>query len=437
MIERYSRPEMRALWEPETRLRRMLEVEAVFLEEIAGRKGIPARQIRAMRSYLSGCGPLAEKVARREAVSGHDVVALLQVVSDALKSRAPAVVQYLHYGLTSSDVLDTALALQLKDAIALLLSGWRTAAEGLRGLGKRERGAWMAGRTHGVHAEPLLFSYKIAGWHSEAKRNLSRLERAGQTVGYGKLSGAIGTYAHLSPALEARVLKRLGLRPEPVATQVVPRDRHAEYVQALALSGCAVERIATEIRHLQRTEVLEAEEPFGKGQKGSSAMPHKRNPILCENLCGLARLLRGYAAASLENVALWHERDISHSSAERVLLPDATIALDFMLHRLARVIGGLVVYPDRMRRNLDHSMGLVFSQKVLLALIDKGVDRMTAYDLVQRCSMETWRSRGRFEDALRSDPGVREVLSPREIAACFDLEAYGRWPREVLGKELR
>lgn len=434
MIDRYSREEMVRVWSPEARLKRMIEVEVVFLESLAGPKRIPAAEIRRLKA-VAGRGGLVEKVREKEKTSGHDVVAMLQAVTDALGRRAPAVSRYLHYGLTSSDVLDTALALQLRETADLLAAGWEKVLRAIKAQAARHAETWTVGRTHGVHAEPTTFGFKLAGWHAEARRNVERLESARDAVSYGKLSGAVGNYSQLSPRLEAAVLKKLGLKPEPAATQVVPRDRHAEYFAALALSAAAIERWATELRHLQRTEVLEAEEPFGRGQKGSSAMPHKRNPVLCENLCGLARLVRGYLAPMLEGIALWHERDISHSSVERVALPDAAILLDFMLHRFAGVLEGMMVYPDRMRENLEKSMGLVFSQRVLLALIDKGFTRMAAYDVVQRNAMETWRSRRPFREALSGDPEVRKAFEPEELSACFDLAAYGRAAREVLKRE--
>jgi len=431
MIERYSRPEMVSLWDPEERFRRMLEVEAVWLEVLARDKRIPASQIRALRRVILG-GPLGAEVAKAEAITGHDVVALLQVVSDALKGKAPQVVRYLHYGLTSSDVLDTALAMQMRDAADLLCSGWRKLRSAVRTLSRRHAGTWMVGRTHGIHAEPTTFGLKLAGWYAEAGRCLERMERAKKTVSYGNLSGAVGTFAHFPPKTEAAVLRRLGLKPEPVSTQVVPRDRHAELFSALALSAAAIERFSTEIRHLQRTEVLEAEEPFGKGQKGSSAMPHKRNPILSENLCGLARVVRGAIVPALENIALWHERDISHSSVERVLLPDATVTLDFMLHRFIRVIKGLQVYPERMRVNLESSLGLVYSQSVLLALIDRGLGRMDAYRIVQRAAMRTWKERVPLRGTLLDDPELRRHLSAARLDRCFDLKRYRGSIRKVM-----
>jgi len=425
VIERYSRPEMAALWGPEARIKRMLIVELAWLEALAPSRKIPRREVAELRRIIEG-GPLAEKVRRKEEKSAHDVVAMLQVVSDALKGKAPKVVQYLHFGLTSSDVLDTALAMQLVDATTLLIAAWKPVVKALKKLARRHQNTWMVGRTHGVHAEPIPFGLKMAGWHAEALRNITRLERVGREIAYGNLSGAVGTCAHFPPAFEARVLRACGLKAEPVSTQVVPRDRHADLFQAIALSAAAIERFATEIRHLQRTEVLEAEEPFGSGQKGSSAMPHKRNPVLCENLCGLARVIRGFTVPMLENVALWHERDITHSSVERVTLPDATVLLHFMLHRFARVLEGLNVYPKNMKRNLERSHGLVFSQRVLLELIDKGLGRMEAYDIVHPNAMETWKTGKSFQATLGADPALRRKLSAAELERLFDLSHYGR-----------
>ena len=425
MIDRYSRPQMTAVWEPERRIRRMLEVELAWLEVLAGPKRIPKRELAVLRAVIAG-GPMAEDIKKVEESTGHDVVAMLKVVSAKIKRRAPRVDQYLHYGLTSSDVLDTALSLQLREAADLLETGWKGLLAALRPLARRHRATWMVGRTHGIHAEPLPFGLKLAGWHAEGLRCLERVRRAKAVLATGKLSGAVGSYAHISPAVEAAVLRRLGLKPETVATQVVPRDRHAEYLQALALSAAAIERWALEVRHMQRTEVLEAEEPFGKGQKGSSAMPHKKNPVLCENLCGLSRLVRAHAGAAYENIALWHERDISHSSVERVSLPDATILLDFMLSRFTRVVSGLRVIPENMKANLERSNGLVYSQGVLLALIDSGLGRHDAYDIVQRAAMTTWREGTPLKDSLWADPALRARLPRRALEACFDLAKYGR-----------
>ena len=431
MIERYSRPEMRALWEPEARIKKMLEVELAWLEALAPSRKIPRREVAMLKKIIKG-GPLAAKVRKKEEKSAHDVVAMLQVVSEALERKAPKVVQFLHFGLTSSDVLDTALAMQLIDANSRLIEAWKPVAKRLKVLARKHKNTWMVGRTHGVHAEPMTFGLKMAGWYAEAQRNIERLERAGRLISYGNLSGAVGTCAHFSPSFEAKVLRKLGLRPEPVSTQVVPRDRYAEYFQTIALSAAAIERFATEIRHLQRTEVQEVGEPFGSGQKGSSAMPHKRNPVLCENLCGLARVIRGYTIPMLENVALWHERDISHSSVERVTLPDATELLDFMLHRFARVLDGLTVYPKNMKRNLDRSQGLVFSQRILLSLINKGFGRMKAYDIVQRNAMKTWKTGIPFKETLGADPDFTREIGRKELDRLFDLTHYSRSLPQVM-----
>ncbi|MDD5656417.1 MAG: adenylosuccinate lyase [Elusimicrobia bacterium] len=423
---------MSRIWGEENRLKLMLRVEEAFLEAIAEDKGIPAAELKAFKTAARG--GLHEQVVALEAKSGHEVIALLSAVGARFKDQAPKLSRYLHYGLTSSDILDTALALQLREAVELLVADWEEVAARLGGLAKRYEFAWMAGRTHGVHAEPITFGVKLAGWHAEARRNLARLRRAREEASYGKLSGAVGCFSQVGPQYEARVLDALGLKPEPVATQVVPRDRHADYFHALVLSAAAVERFALEIRHLQKTEVLEAEEPFGEGQKGSSAMPHKRNPVLCENLCGLSRLIRSYESAMVENICLWHERDISHSSVERVILPDAHVALDFMLARFRKVLDGLQVYPERMKENLDRSLGLVFSQKVLLRLVDAGLSREEAYELVQRNAMRTWKTREPFLKALESDAVVAKKLSRKDLAACFDLKAYDKTVKELLAR---
>jgi adenylosuccinate lyase len=430
MIERYTRPGMGKIWSDENRLRVMLRVEEVFLQVLARDKGIPASELRALKTVL-GRG-LAGKVMNQEAKSGHEVIGLISAVSGEIARKAPKLGRYLHYGLTSSDVLDTALALQLRDSCALLIQSWLQIAARIRTLSRRHRLDFMAGRTHGVHAEPITFGVKLAGWHAEALRNIERLRRAKDLIAYGKVSGAVGGFTQVGPSYEAKVCAKLGLRREPVSTQVVPRDRHADYFHALVLSAVAVERFAVEIRHLQKTEVLELEEPFTDDQKGSSAMPHKRNPVLCENLTGLSRLIRSYETAVVEDCVLWHERDISHSSVERVVMPDAHIALDFMLARFKSVLDGLKVDTQRMRRNLDGSMGLVFSQKVLLKLIDAGLSRLKAYELVQRNAMKTWKTRRPFEEVLRQDSEVMALLSKKKLAACFDLASYKNSAGEIL-----
>jgi adenylosuccinate lyase len=430
MIERYSRPQMAKIWSDENRLRVMMRVEQVFLEVLSVEKEIPRAELKALQTLMDRSLLAASR--GKESASGHEVIGLLQAVSDEVQEKAPNLGRYLHYGLTSSDVLDTALAIQLRDACELLLADWEEVASRLRALARKHELTWMAGRTHGVHAEPITFGVKLAGWHAEAQRNIERLRRAKGLASFGKISGAVGAFTQVGPEYEAQVLEKLGLRPEPVSTQVVPRDRHADYFHALVLSAAALERWAVEIRHLQKTETLEVEEPFTSDQKGSSAMPHKRNPILCENLTGLSRLIRSYETAAVENCVLWHERDISHSSAERIYLPDAHIALDFMLARMKTVLDGLQVYPERMKENLWRSNGLVFSQKVMLRLIDAGLGRMQAYEIVQRCAMKTWKTREDFQKVLAADPAVSKRLSKKDLAACFDLDAYKANAREIL-----
>ncbi|HAZ07181.1 MAG TPA: adenylosuccinate lyase [Elusimicrobia bacterium] len=430
MIERYTRPAMGRIWSDEQRLRAMLRVEEELLKAIAPEKGIPAAELKAFKRLMEKS--LLEASRRKESSAGHEVIGMLSAVAGELKSKAPKVDRYLHYGMTSSDALDTALALQLRAAADLLVAGWEEVARRMKSLARKHERTWMVGRTHGVHAEPITFGIKIAGWHAEALRCLKRLRAARETISYGKVSGAVGAFSQLPSSVEAEVLDALGLRPEPVSTQVVPRDRHAEYFHSLVLSACAIERVALEIRHLQKTEILELEEPFSEGQKGSSAMPHKRNPILCENLSGLARLIRSHQSAVVENCLLWHERDISHSSNERIIFPDAHIALDFMLHRLVHILDGLRVHPRRMKDNLESSQGLVFSQKVLLRLIDAGLGRLEAYDLVQRSAMKTWKGEGTLRATLGADPDVTKRLSAKDLDDCFALEPYAASAREIL-----
>ncbi len=430
MIARYSRPEMGGIWSDDNRLRAMLRVEEALLKAIASAKNVPASEIKILHGLFKKS--LLNASRCKELSAGHEVIGILAAVAGELNATAPAVARYLHYGITSSDVLDTAMALQLRDSADLLIAGLEAVLKSLRALARKHERTWMVGRTHGVHAEPITFGIKVAGWHAEGIRGLRRLRAAREVIAYGKISGAVGAFSQLAPVVEAKVLDTLGLRPEPISTQVVPRDRYAEYFHALVLTACFVERIALEIRHLQKTDTLELEEPFSEGQKGSSAMPHKRNPVLCENLCGLARLIRSYESAMTENCALWHERDISHSSNERIILPDTHLALDFMLHRLKVVLDGLQVYPERMRSNLERMNGLVFSQKVLLRLIDAGLGRLEAYDLVQRCALKTWKDNRPLREHLAADPAVSKRLSPKELDDCFALQSYGISAREIL-----
>ncbi len=416
MIERYTRPEMGRLWTDEARFATWLEVELAVCEALAARGMIPADDLAVIREKASFD---TRRIAEIEAEVRHDMIAFLTSVSEKVGPAA----RHIHYGLTSSDVLDTALALTLVRASDRILADLDRMLEVLKRRALEHRATVMVGRTHGIHAEPYTLGLKFAGWYAEAQRNRERLSRAREEIRHGKISGAVGTYAHLGPEIEAEVLARLGLLVEPVSTQVVPRDRHAAFVSVLAVIASSVDRTATEIRHLQRTDVREVEEPFAKGQKGSSAMPHKRNPVGAENLCGLARLVRSHAGAALEDVALWHERDISHSSVERVILPDSTILVDYMLHRLTGILDGLLVYPEAMRANLDRMRGLVFSQAVLLALTRAGMSRESAYAAVQRNAMRVWEGASGFRDLLASDPEVAAVLKKEDLDAAFDASA--------------
>lgn len=429
MIGRYTRPEMAAIWSDERRLAAWLEIETAVCEALARRGDVPedaAREIRAKAKV----DPV--RVAEIEAEVKHDVIAF---VTAAAESVGPAG-RWLHLGLTSSDVIDTAFAIQLVEAGHLLLRDVAALLEPMRRLATEHVLTPMIGRTHGVHAEPITFGLKAASWYAEFTRAFERLLAATKEIATGKLSGAVGTYGHISPDVEEEVLATLGLRPEPVATQVVPRDRHAAFFTALALVACSVERVATELRHLQRTEVLEAEEPFTRGQKGSSAMPHKRNPWMAENLCGLARLVRGYATSAMEDVALWHERDISHSSVERVIGPDACLALDFMLGRLAGILAGLVVYPERMAANAAQSGDLVFSETVLLALVHAGVPREEGYRWVQRAAFAARDGKGTFRALAAADPDIARVLPADRIAELFDPARHGRHARRIVERAL-
>jgi adenylosuccinate lyase len=424
MIPRYTRPEMARLWTPEHRYRIWLDIELLACEAMAQLGEVPAADLSILQRAFQGFAFGPAEVARIEEIERtvkHDVIAFLTFVEE----RGGPAARHLHRGMTSSDVLDTAFAVQLRDATALLLGGVDRVRAAVKGRALEHRRTPMIGRSHGIHAEPTTFGLKLAGWYAAWGRRREALARAAQGVAVGKISGAVGTFASVDPRVEAHVMERLGLAgAEPAATQVVARDRHAELFAALATAGGVLEQQAGEVRHLQRTEVREAEEPFTPGQKGSSAMPHKRNPILSENLTGLARLLRGYAVAALEDVALWHERDISHSSVERVIGPDATLALDFALSRFAGMIEGLRVYPERMRENLELTGGLFDAGRVLLALVEKGVGRQEGYVFVQRNAMKVWEEQVDFRAALKADPDVKRALSDAEIEACFDLQHH-------------
>jgi adenylosuccinate lyase len=416
MIARYTRPEMGAVWTDEAKMEAWRRVEVAAAEALDGPTDADRSAIRAATFTVE---------AVQERVTDHDTAAFV----DVLGASAGEAGRWIHYGLTSSDVVDTGLALQLQQAGAIAVPGARSLAWALAERAREFAGTVCVGRTHGVQAEPTSFGLKLAGFAMEAHRNAERLEAAFAQAATGAISGAVGTYATLGPAYEARVLEALGLATETVSTQVVPRDRHAELLSAIALAGAGMERLATEVRHLQRTEVREAEEPFRAGQKGSSAMPHKRNPINSERLCGLARVLRGYAQAGLEDVALWHERDISHSGAERVILPDATILLDYMQALALRIVRGLVVHEDRMRANLELTSGALFSQRVLLALVAAGMQRDDAYRIVQRLAQQAWDTGTPLRGLLEHEPGV-----DLDLDAVFDLGHYTRHVPEVLAR---
>lgn len=408
---------MGRVWSLENKYRVWLDVELAACEAWAEEGRIPEAalaKIKATAGFDTG------RIDEIEAEVRHDVIAFLTSVAEHVGPES----RYIHMGLTSSDVVDTAQSLILRKSSDIIIKDIQALREALRQRALEHRGDICMGRSHGVHAEPMSFGLKFALWYEEMGRNLERMRRARKAVSAGKLSGAVGTFSNIPPAVEEMVLKRLGLEPEPVATQVVQRDRHAEYLAALAITAATVEKIAVEIRHLQRTEVLEAEEPFAKGQKGSSAMPHKRNPVGAENLSGLARVVRANAMAGLENVALWHERDISHSSVERVILPDSSILVDYMLHRLRGIIEGMLVYPDRMKKNMALSFGLYNSQRVLLALVEKGLTREDAYALVQKSAMQSWRRKKDFKALLKADRAVRKHLSATELDGLFDMAPF-------------
>jgi len=410
---------MGRIWSEEAKYQAWLRVELAVCEAYARRGRIPGDALARIRARARV--DIARILAIQERVR-HEMIALLTSLEEQLGDDA----RFVHIGLTTNDVWDTATALQLRDAADLLIAGQERLRAALGALALRHKDTLIVGRTHGVHAEPTTFGLKVAVWWAEAGRNLERLGRARTAIAVGKLSGAVGQFAHVEPALEEEVCRGLGLEPAPVSTQIVQRDRHAEFCALLAVAAASLEKIALEVRGLQRTEVLEAQEPFGEGQKGSSAMPHKRNPELSERICGLARLIRANAQAALENVALWHERDISHSSVERVILPDSTIALDYILHLTTTVVEGLDVDPARMAENLELSHGLVYSQRVMLRLADRGLARQVAYEIVQRNAMRAWKERRSFFDLLAEDPAVTERLAPEELKACFDPAWYLR-----------
>jgi adenylosuccinate lyase len=419
MIERYSLPDMAAIWTLENKFRKWLDVEIFACEAWAELGVIPWSDVELIKQKASFS---VERVLEIEQETNHDVVAFTRCLSESMGPES----KWVHYGLTSTDLVDTALSALIVQALDMIAGDIERLLAVLREQAKAHKYTVMMGRTHGVHAEPTTFGLKLALWVAELQRNQERLQAARQNIAYGKLSGAVGTYANIDPQVEAYVCRKMGLQPAAVATQTLQRDRHAQVLTTLAIIASSLEKFATEIRGLQKTETREVEEPFRRGQKGSSAMPHKRNPIMCERVAGLSRVVRGYALASLEDVTLWHERDISHSSVERIILPDATLAVHYMFHVFTRVMKDLQVYPENMQRNMQTSHGLVFSQHVLLQLIEHGMTREQAYDLVQKNAMQSWENGQDFQALLAADPAVTAALTSQELADCFDLSYHLR-----------
>ncbi|MEC5272904.1 adenylosuccinate lyase [Caldifermentibacillus hisashii] len=413
MIDRYTRPEMGAIWTEENKFHAWLEVEILACEAWAELGEIPKEDVQKIREKATFS---VNRIKEIEEETRHDVVAFTRTVSESLGEEK----KWVHYGLTSTDVVDTALSYLLKQANTILLKDIENFIAILKHKAQEHKYTVMMGRTHGVHAEPTTFGLKLALWYEEMKRNLERFKQAAQGVEFGKISGAVGTYANIDPFVEKYVCEKLGLTPAPISTQTLQRDRHAYYLATLALIATSIEKFATEIRGLQKSEVREVEEFFAKGQKGSSAMPHKRNPIGSENMTGMARVIRGYMLTAYENVSLWHERDISHSSAERIILPDATIALNYMLNRFSNIVKNLTVFPENMKRNMDRTLGLIYSQRVLLSLIEKGWVRETAYDTVQPLAMKAWEQQVPFRSLVESNEKIMATLSKEELADCFD-----------------
>ena len=417
MIERYTRPQMGRIWEDQNRFAKWLEVEIAACEGMADQGLMPREALEAIKQKARFS---VERILEIEAQTKHDVIAFLTNVEEFVGPDA----RFIHMGLTSSDILDTSFALQLKEAMSLIIQDVKDLMAVIKKKAYEHKHTVMIGRSHGIHAEPITFGFKLAVWYAEMKRNLRRLEEALEVIRCGKLSGAVGTFANVSPTVEAIACRKLGLKAAEASTQILQRDRHAQYFSALAVLAGSMEKMAVEIRHLQRTEVLEAEEAFEKEQKGSSAMPHKKNPIGAENISGLARLVRSYALAAMENMALWHERDISHSSVERVIGPDSTILVDFMLHRLTRMIKSLAVYPERMRENLNRLKGLIYSQQILLKLSSLGLGRQEAYELVQKSALKVWETGKEFKSLLLEDPEIRKHLSEKDLEELFSLDYH-------------
>jgi adenylosuccinate lyase len=415
---------MAALWEPKKKFDTWLEIELLVCEALAELGEVPPLAVKKIRKQATYT---IERIDEIEATVKHDVVAFLTAVAENVGEES----RYIHLGLTSSDILDTSLALLMREAADIILEDLRSLGEVLKRRAQEHKYTPMMGRSHGIHAEPITLGLKLALWYLENQRNIERMEKAREVVSYGKISGAVGTFANTPPFVEEYVCNRLGLKPAPISTQIIQRDRHAEYMAALAFIGTSLEKFATEIRHLQRTEVLEAEEYFSKGQKGSSAMPHKRNPILSEQICGLARLLRGYALAALENVPLWHERDISHSSVERIIIPDGTMLVDYLLWRFTNIIDQLIIYPENMKKNLERTGGLIYSQLLMLELAKGGLTREEAYALVQRNALRAWENGDNFKELVLKDQDILAKMSQKAIENCFNLDYHLKYVDEI------
>jgi adenylosuccinate lyase len=429
MIPRYTRPEMAKIWTEQRKFETWLEIELLVCEALSELGEIPSKAVKEIREKSKFD---VQQINEIEKVTKHDVIAFLTNVGESIGPLS----KYLHYGLTSSDILDTSLALLLKEASEIILQDIHRFLEVLKKKAFQHKETLMIGRSHGVHAEPITFGLKMALWYDEMKRNLIRMERAKEAVSVGKISGAVGTFAHIPPFVEEFVCRRLGLKPAPISTQIVQRDHHAEFFTTLAILASSIEKFSVELRHLQRTEVLEAEEFFSKGQKGSSAMPHKRNPISAENLSGLARLVRSYSIAAMENIPLWHERDISHSSVERVIAPDATILIDYMLNRLTSIVENLIVYPENMKANLDKMGGLIFSEAILLLLTRRGLSREEAYAVVQRNAMRVWEKGDDFKTLLSQDEVIKRLLAPEELNAAFNVRSHLKHVEDIFRRVL-
>ncbi len=427
MITRYSLPQMSAIWSDQNKFQKMLDIELLACEAMSNLGKVPKKELKKI---ISKARFNVRRIEEIEKTTHHDVVAFLHNIAEHIGPSS----RYVHQGLTSSDVLDTSLSVMMKEAASILIEGLKRLKATLRKKAKKYKYTIMAGRTHGVHAEPTTFGLKLALYFDEIDRCISRVQRVKEVISVGKISGAVGTYSNVEPYVENYVCNKLGLRPANISTQVLQRDRHADYLSQIALVGASLEKIALEIRNLQKTEVREVEEHFSKGQKGSSAMPHKRNPVMSERITGLARVLRSNAMASMENIALWHERDISHSSAERIIIPDSTILLDYMINQMIFIIDNLLVYPENMRNNLAKTKGLIFSARILVELEKRGVGRIKAYDIVQRCAMKAWDSNINFKEVLWKDKDFMKFVKPGEIEDFFDLQYYTKYVDRIFKK---